>query len=110
MNKKLITTVAAATLLFLTACGTKNTHHEQAGDGKYAAKQELRWTEASTIATGDLSLATDTLSFNTLMNTQEGLYRLDKNGKPQPALAVKTKKSADGKTVLRPVKLTNEII
>ena len=98
MNKKLITTVAAATLLFLTACGTKNTHHEQAGDGKYAAKQELRWTEASTIATGDLSLATDTLSFNTLMNTQEGLYRLDKNGKPQPALAVKTKKSADGKT------------
>lgn len=98
MNKKLITTVAAATLLFLTACGTKNTHQDQAGDGKYAAKQELRWTEASTIATGDLSLATDTLSFNTLMNTQEGLYRLDKNGKPQPALAVKTKKSADGKT------------
>lgn len=98
MNKKMITTVAAATLLFLTACGTKNTHQDQAGDGKYAAKQELRWTEASTIATGDLSLATDTLSFNTLMNTQEGLYRLDKNGKPQPALAVKTKKSADGQT------------
>lgn len=97
MNKKLLATFAATTALFLTACGN-NEKTGQTGSGKYADKQELRWTEASTLATADLSKATDTLSFNTLMNTQEGLYRLDKKGQPQPALAVKTKKSNGGKT------------
>ncbi|MEW5208172.1 ABC transporter substrate-binding protein, partial [Bacillus cereus] len=33
-----------------------------------------------------------------LLNTQEGLYRLDKNGTPQPALATKTELSKDGLT------------
>lgn len=98
MDKKILTTLAAGSLLFLAACGSNNSTQNKAGTGKYAEKQELRWTEASTIATADLSKATDTLSFNTLMNTQEGLYRLDKNGKPQPAIAVKTKKSNGGKT------------
>src|SRR5699024_8789425 len=79
------------------ACGN-NDDSQKSGTGKYADKQELHWTEASTLATADLSKATDTLSFNTLMNTQEGLYRLDKKGKPKPALAVKTEKSNNGKT------------
>ncbi|WP_416354071.1 peptide ABC transporter substrate-binding protein [Agrilactobacillus fermenti] len=62
------------------------------------AKQVLNWTESNELATADISKATDTLSFNVLLNTQEGLYRLDKNGTPQPALATKTELSKDGLT------------
>lgn len=58
----------------------------------------VNWTESNTLATADLSNATDTLSFNVLMNTQEGLYRLDKNGTPQLALAKKANVSKDGRT------------
>lgn len=90
-------TVALAAGIFLTACG--NSSSSQSGkNGKYAAKQTLNWTESSMLATADLAKATDTLSFNTLLNTQEGLYRLDKNGVPQNALATKTVISNDGKT------------
>lgn len=98
MNKKLLYTLTAGAALLLAGCSNKDSAPSQSNSGKYAAKQELRWTEAMTIATADLSKATDTLSFQTLMNVQEGLYRLDKNNKPKPALAVKTKESKDGKT------------
>ena len=70
-----------------------------------ASKQVLTWTETSTLATQDQSLATDSLSFQTLLNTQEGLYRLDKQQKPKLALAKSVKISNDGKTydfILRP--------
>ncbi len=96
MKKKLLYIFAAGATLVLVGCNNQET--SQSGPGKYAAKQELRWTEPMEIATGDLSKATDTLSFDTLLNTQEGLYRLDKKNQPQPALAVKTKLSKDGKT------------
>lgn len=79
-----------ATVLLLAGCGNgKSSDVSKKAGGKYAAKQELNWTESNTLATADLSKATDTLSFNVLMNTQEGLYRLDKNGTPQLALAKK---------------------
>ena len=72
-----------ATVLLLAGCGNgKSSDVSKKAGGKYAAKQELNWTESNTLATADLSKATDTLSFNVLMNTQEGLYRLDKNGTP----------------------------
>lgn len=96
MNKKLLYTLTAGAALLLAGCGHKASTPSQADSGKYVEHQELRWTEQMTIATADLSKATDTLSFQTLMNVQEGLYRLDKNGKPQPALAVSTKESKDG--------------
>ncbi|MBO0432720.1 peptide ABC transporter substrate-binding protein [Enterococcus sp. DIV0660C] len=35
--------------------------------------------------TADLSVATDTISFTALNNVYEGIYRLDKDSKPQPA-------------------------
>ncbi|UQS84005.1 peptide ABC transporter substrate-binding protein [Bombilactobacillus thymidiniphilus] len=59
-------------------------------------KQVLNWTESTELATADISQATDTLSFNVLLNTQEGLYRLDAKGTPQPALAQKATISDDG--------------
>lgn len=90
---------AGASLLLLAGCSNGKTDNTgKAADGKYAARQELNWTESNTLATADLAKATDTLSFNVLMNTQEGLYRLDKKGTPQPALAQKATVSEDGRT------------
>ena len=63
-----------------------------------SSKQVLNWTESTELATADASKATDTLSFNVLLNTQEGLYRLDKNGTPKLALAKSANVSKDGLT------------
>ncbi|GAF39764.1 oligopeptide ABC transporter, periplasmic oligopeptide-binding protein OppA [Agrilactobacillus composti DSM 18527 = JCM 14202] len=63
-----------------------------------SSKQILNWTESIELATADASKATDTLSFNVLLNTQEGLYRLDKNGTPKLALAKSANVSKDGLT------------
>lgn len=71
-----------ATVLLLAGCGNgKSSDVSKKAGGKYAAKQELNWTESNTLATADLSKATDTLSFNVLMNTQEGLYRWTKTAR-----------------------------
>ena len=88
---KLARTAVSAFLAAITIIGTVST-------AQAATKQELNWTESVDIASVDNSQATDTLSFNILLNTQDSLYRLDKNGKPQAALAQKTTISKDGKT------------
>jgi peptide/nickel transport system substrate-binding protein/oligopeptide transport system substrate-binding protein len=93
--KKVLLAVTATAFL-LAGCGSKGSSTQSSG--KYASKQTLNWTESSTLATADLAKATDTLSFNVLLNTQEGLYRLDKNGTPQKALATKTTVTNGGKT------------
>ncbi len=78
MKKITLVFLSLFTICLLGACGNKQ---------KTASKQVLTWTETSTLATQDQSLATDSLSFQTLLNTQEGLYRLDKQQKPKLALA-----------------------
>lgn len=96
MKKIALVFLSLFTICLLGACGNKQ---------KTASKQVLTWTETSTLATQDQSLATDSLSFQTLLNTQEGLYRLDKQQKPKLALAKSVKISNDGKTydfILRP--------
>ena len=96
MKKITLVFLSLFTICLLGACGNKQ---------KMASKQVLTWTETSTLATQDQSLATDSLSFQTLLNTQEGLYRLDKQQKPKLALAKSVKISNDGKTydfILRP--------
>lgn len=96
MKKIALVFLSLFTIGLLGACGNKQ---------KNASKQVLTWTETSTLATQDQSLATDSLSFQTLLNTQEGLYRLDKQQKPKLALAKSVKISNDGKTydfILRP--------
>lgn len=96
MKKLLILVLAVVGVFALTACGSKK--------NKQVA-QVLNWTESAMLSTQDQSLATDSLSFQTLLNTQEGLYRLDKNQVPKLALAKAVKVSNDGKTydfTLRP--------
>uniref|UniRef100_UPI0025927A86 peptide ABC transporter substrate-binding protein n=1 Tax=uncultured Levilactobacillus sp. TaxID=2805377 RepID=UPI0025927A86 len=95
-RKGTILTVAALSLLTLAGCGSRSSSSNNSG--KYAAKQVLNWTESSELATTDLAQATDTLSFNVLQNTQEGLYRLNSKGTPAKALATSTKVTNGGKT------------
>ncbi|KJY51056.1 Peptide ABC superfamily ATP binding cassette transporter, binding protein [Bombilactobacillus mellis] len=88
---KLARAAISVFLAAVTVIGTVST-------AQAATKQELNWTESVDIASVDNAQATDTLSFNILLNTQDSLYRLDKQGKPQAALAQKTTISKDGKT------------
>ena len=82
--------VAALCALTLGACGSKSSDS--------ASKQVLNWNESAELPTMDLSKATDVVSFDTLNNTMEGLYRLGKDSKIEPGLATKTKVSSDGLT------------
>jgi len=92
-----------ASALVLAACGQQKSSQSQ-------SKQVLNWTESAQISTQDPSLTTDSTSFQALLNTQEGLYRLDKKQKPQLALAKSAKVTDGGKTytfVLRNAKWSN---
>ena len=82
--------VAALCALTLGACGSKSSDS--------ASKQVLNWNESAELPTMDLSKATDVVSFDTLNNTMEGLYRLGKDSKIEQGLATKTKVSSDGLT------------
>lgn len=74
---------ASATLaiagLALTGCGSKSSSS--------SVKQVLNWNEASELPTMDLSTATDTISFDMLNNSMEGLLRVGKDSKVEPGIA-----------------------
>ena len=90
-NKLLATgaTLAAAGLA-LAGCGSKSSSG--------SSKQVLNWNEASELPTMDLSKATDTISFDMLNNSMEGLLRIGKNSKVEPGIAKSYKVSSDGLT------------
>lgn len=93
MDKKFkIATGILSSLLVLTACSSGGGNASK--DGK-----TLKLVESSDIPTLDPSLATDQVSFSQFNQIYEGLYTLDKNDKPVPAIAkADPQKSADGKT------------
>ena len=110
MKKKMkkFTAVVAPVLamsMALTACSSgsggekkptttsNNGGEEKKSDIKYAAKQVLNRTETNEIPTMDTSKNTDTLGSQILGNTMEGLYRLDKDNKPIPAVAESSTKA-----------------
>jgi oligopeptide transport system substrate-binding protein len=61
-------------------------------------RTELNITNSSDIPTLDVSKAEDTVSSEVLMNTMEGLVKLDKDGNIAPGVAESWEKSEDGKT------------
>ncbi|QCQ03296.1 peptide ABC transporter substrate-binding protein [Ligilactobacillus animalis] len=83
--------VVALSAVFLAACG-------KSSDNSASDKQVLNWSETAELPSMDLSKATDTVSFNQLNNSMEGLYRLGKNSKIEPGIATKTEVSDDGLT------------
>lgn len=89
-KKIIVTSTIILSVIGLTACNNKSAAKNKS--------QVLNWSETTQSSTQDPSLATDTTSFQALLNTGDGLYRLDKNKKPQLSLATKTKTSNNGKT------------
>lgn len=85
-----VTVVAGASVLFLAACGSSKSSS--------SSKQTANWTESAELPTMDISKSTDVVSSNALNNTNEGLYRLGKNGKVTPGIAKSTKVTNGGKT------------
>ncbi|KOS28211.1 peptide ABC transporter substrate-binding protein [Bacillus anthracis] len=100
--KRKVTTIAAVALstsVLVAGCGNgekASTTKKEAGKGA-AEKQVLNLLETAEIPTMDTSKSTDSVSFRTFVNTMEGLYRLDKDNKPIPAVAKSVKISEDGK-------------
>lgn len=100
MKKKYALGIFAVCALTLAGCSTGKT----ADSGETTAKDKGADNEFNVVVqqempTADLSQATDQVSFNALNNVYEGIYRLDKDSKPQPAgAAEKAEVSKDGKT------------
>ena len=90
-RKALVTGTVGVIALVLSACGSNSASSKK-------TPQNLSWSETSELATQDPSQATDTTSFQALLNTGDGLYRLDKNNKPKLSLAKSVKVSNGGKT------------
>src|SRR5699024_2131517 len=82
--------LAASTVL--AGCGGVK---QGAGAGD---KQVLNWLESQEPPGLDSAISTDVVSFNILNNVREGLYRLNKENQPEPAMAKDVKISDDKKT------------
>ncbi len=80
--------------LFLTACGSGITEVDEQGAAK---KQVLNWQLTAEPPGLDSAKTTDTVSFQLLNNVMEGLYRLDPESKPEPAIAERVEISDDKK-------------
>ncbi|MFD3450046.1 peptide ABC transporter substrate-binding protein [Microbacteriaceae bacterium 4G12] len=105
--KKVFTAMLSATVILsivLTGCATTK---KTAPTKK---EQVLNLTETDEIPTMDLTKATDAIAFRVMINTMEGLYRLDKDNKPIPGIAEAYTASPDKKTYtfkLRDAKWSN---
>lgn len=62
--------LASLSMIMLTPCGKSNSQASK--------KQEFSWSTSAKILTIDMSKASDTVSFDQLRNTMEGLYRTGK--------------------------------
>ncbi|MDL4888134.1 peptide ABC transporter substrate-binding protein [Enterococcus hirae] len=88
MKKKWAFSVVALSGLVLAGCygGSANTKSSNSASGNSTEGGGVfNLVVLQEMPTADLSLATDTISFTALNNVYEGIYRLDKDSKPQPA-------------------------
>lgn len=88
MKKKWAFSVVALSGLVLAGCygGSANTKSSNSANGNSTEGGGVfNLVVPQEMPTADLSLATDTISFTALNNVYEGIYRLDKDSKPQPA-------------------------
>lgn len=100
--KKLLSMALASTLLLgvLTGCGFTDSSSQTASGGgddtTGGTRDTLVYYDSNEIRTLVQWDASDTQSFTILNNAFEGLYRLDANHEPQPALAESYTVSDDG--------------
>ncbi len=96
--------------VFLAACSDKSSGSNDEGTEKKKVAQDLRVNIKTEPFSLNPGLANDSTSGSILLQTFEGLTRLDAKGKPQPAMAEKITPSDDLKTYtfkLRDAKWTN---
>ncbi|MBM7586520.1 oligopeptide transport system substrate-binding protein [Bacillus pakistanensis] len=101
MKKKLsfLLVLVLALSTFLAACGGNESSDEGNSGESGKDKQVLNLIESSEIPSMDSALATDEVSFDTMNNVFEGLYRLDDNDKAVEGMVEgEPTISEDGKT------------
>lgn len=93
-SKYYLIIVLALMTVLIAACGSNDTSendNEGSSDSSESSapsgEQVLNMVETAEIPTGDPSLATDSASFIVFGQTMEGLYVLDENDQPVPAIA-----------------------
>lgn len=86
-TKKMLLVLMFVVSAFLSACGGSNDKEtgEANKDGKKA--QEINVVESQSIPSMDSIMAQDTVSFTTMNNVMEGLYRLDPEQNVVPGMA-----------------------
>ena len=89
--------LAGATLLGTAGCGSIF-GGGQSGGGGGSGSSVLNVNLTTEIDDLNSATTTDAVSFEVLVNTMEGLYRLDPEDKPVPAMAEGVETSADGLT------------
>lgn len=87
------------TVAMITACGKSETAGNGSGATGSPVKQELKVNFRAEPPVLDSSKSTAAAAFTVISAVNEGLYRIDKDGRPQPGLARELPKvSPDGKT------------
>ncbi|MGM9911472.1 MAG: peptide ABC transporter substrate-binding protein [Lacticaseibacillus absianus] len=100
--KKIISgTMIAASALLLGACA-KSSSNSSSSNSKAPVgtsyEKAINWMTTSELESLDPAKADDTASEEQIANTYEGLYRLGKNSKVEPGVAVSSSVSKDGLT------------
>ncbi len=102
-KKMLYVGLLSTVVLSLVACGGDKSKEATKGNGSSDGKEVLAKTQELSVnvqqemPSADLSLNTDVIGSVALNNVYEGIYRLDKDQKPQPAGATeKAEISEDG--------------
>ena len=96
MKKFKVLTIGILLAGMLIGCG-KSEKGAAAGKTATATKKILNIADNAELSSMDSTLVTDTVSFNAISATTEGLYQLDKNGNVIPGMAESTEVSEDGK-------------
>lgn len=99
LNRRVLLGALALCSLSLAACGGKVDESKKESNKETGSEQVYNFIERQEMPTADPSLATDEVSFNTINNVYEGIYRLDKDNRSQPAGAAEMAEvSEDGLT------------
>lgn len=97
--KKIVgTSLSMLTLLVLTACGSGDTDKENSKN-ETTGDKVIAVSTAGELSTLDSGQYTDVNSSDMIGQVVEGLYRLDKNGQPELALAAAEPEVSEDKTV-----------
>ncbi len=92
--------MAACLMMALSGCGIGadgNTRRQAEGEGE-SSSQILNLQLDAEISTLDPQAAVDSASFEVIACLMEGLYTIDENGSPVPAMAERTEVSQDGRS------------